>query len=140
MRLRFAPFPRRCSAQVTCSELLVCGAPALLVPSPHVTADHQRVNGRAMRDTGAAQLLDEKQLTAAALAERVRALLAVCAAPYPNPPGPFTVLAPPSLTGSPTVSPTVLAPPSLTGSPTVSPSPSETPRLSQPPSLYPIEF
>jgi hypothetical protein len=134
----------------------VCGAPALLVPSPHVTADHQRVNGRAMRDTGAAQLLDEKQLTAAALAERVRALLAVCAAPYPNPPGPFTVLAPPSLTGSPTVSPTVLAPPSLTGSPTVSPtvlappsltgsptvspSPSETPRLSQPPSLYPIEF
>jgi UDP-N-acetylglucosamine:LPS N-acetylglucosamine transferase len=68
---------------VTCSELLVCGVPSLLIPSPNVTADHQRVNGRAMLATGSAELLDEDQLTSAALAQRVRALLAVRAVPYP---------------------------------------------------------
>lgn len=62
---------------VTCSELLVCGVPSLLIPSPNVTADHQRVNGRAMLATGGAEMLDENHLTSAALAQRVRTLLAV---------------------------------------------------------------
>ncbi len=48
---------------LTCSELMVTGTPAVLVPSPNVVADHQTKNARSMERTGAAQLLPESELT-----------------------------------------------------------------------------
>jgi UDP-N-acetylglucosamine--N-acetylmuramyl-(pentapeptide) pyrophosphoryl-undecaprenol N-acetylglucosamine transferase len=47
---------------ITCSELMVTGTPALLVPSPNVTADHQTKNARSMERGGAARLLPEDEL------------------------------------------------------------------------------
>ena len=49
---------------ITCSELAVTATPAVLVPSPNVTADHQTKNARALADAGAAVLLPEADLTA----------------------------------------------------------------------------
>ena len=39
---------------VTCSELLACGLPSVLIPSPVVTEDHQSFNAKEMADFGAA--------------------------------------------------------------------------------------
>lgn len=47
---------------LTCSELLVTGTPAVLVPSPNVVADHQRKNARSMEQWGAAKVLPESEL------------------------------------------------------------------------------
>lgn len=49
------------------SEIAVAGRPAILVPSPNVTADHQTANARKLSDQGAAILLPDSetgQLTA----------------------------------------------------------------------------
>ena len=47
---------------LTCSELMVTGTPALLVPSPNVVADHQTKNARSMARSGAARVLPEAEL------------------------------------------------------------------------------
>ncbi len=47
---------------LTCSELMVTGTPAVLVPSPNVVADHQKRNARSMERMGAARLLPETEL------------------------------------------------------------------------------
>lgn len=49
---------------ITCSELTATGTPAVLVPSPNVTADHQTRNAAALADAGAAVLLPEPALDA----------------------------------------------------------------------------
>ena len=59
---------------ITCSELMVTGTPALLVPSPNVVADHQAKNARSMAAAGAAELLPEAAL-AEQLVPRVTGLL-----------------------------------------------------------------
>lgn len=59
---------------ITCSELMVTGTPAILVPSPNVAEDHQTSNARSMADAGAAVLLPETKL-AARLTEEVKTLL-----------------------------------------------------------------
>jgi len=59
---------------LTCSELMVTGTPAVLVPSPNVTADHQTKNARSLERAGAAVLLPEPELDAR-LAEVVTDLL-----------------------------------------------------------------
>lgn len=46
----------------TCSELMLLGQPAILVPSPNVAGDHQAKNARAMVNTDAAGLLEEDKL------------------------------------------------------------------------------
>ena len=52
------------SGALTCSELAATGTPAVLVPSPNVTADHQTKNAAALADAGAAVLLPEPRLAA----------------------------------------------------------------------------
>ena len=47
---------------ITCSELLVTGTPAVLVPSPNVVADHQTKNARSLERAGAARMLPETEL------------------------------------------------------------------------------
>ncbi|MEJ7825130.1 MAG: undecaprenyldiphospho-muramoylpentapeptide beta-N-acetylglucosaminyltransferase [Solirubrobacteraceae bacterium] len=57
-------------------EIAAAGKPALLVPYPHASADHQTANARWMAGAGAAVVVPDAQLTAARLGEEVRALLA----------------------------------------------------------------
>jgi UDP-N-acetylglucosamine--N-acetylmuramyl-(pentapeptide) pyrophosphoryl-undecaprenol N-acetylglucosamine transferase len=57
-------------------EIAAHGLPAILVPYPHASADHQRANARWMSQAGAAIVIDDVQLTAAGLALEVAELLA----------------------------------------------------------------
>jgi UDP-N-acetylglucosamine--N-acetylmuramyl-(pentapeptide) pyrophosphoryl-undecaprenol N-acetylglucosamine transferase len=55
-------------------ELAAAGAPAILVPSPNVTADHQTLNARHFERAGGAVLVSEPELASVAtLAERLLA-------------------------------------------------------------------
>jgi UDP-N-acetylglucosamine--N-acetylmuramyl-(pentapeptide) pyrophosphoryl-undecaprenol N-acetylglucosamine transferase len=56
-------------------EIAAAGRPALLVPYPHATADHQSANARWMERAGAAVVVPDAELTAARLAREVGALL-----------------------------------------------------------------
>lgn len=47
---------------ITCSELMVTGTPAILVPSPNVAEDHQTKNAQSMETAGAAVLVPETNL------------------------------------------------------------------------------
>jgi UDP-N-acetylglucosamine--N-acetylmuramyl-(pentapeptide) pyrophosphoryl-undecaprenol N-acetylglucosamine transferase len=57
-------------------EIAAAGKPALLVPYPHATADHQTANARWMSDAGAAVVVADGDLTPARLRAEVDALLA----------------------------------------------------------------
>jgi UDP-N-acetylglucosamine--N-acetylmuramyl-(pentapeptide) pyrophosphoryl-undecaprenol N-acetylglucosamine transferase len=48
---------------ITCSELMVTGSPAILVPSPNVAEDHQTRNARAIETRNGAVLLPEGKLS-----------------------------------------------------------------------------
>ncbi|MCA1682596.1 MAG: undecaprenyldiphospho-muramoylpentapeptide beta-N-acetylglucosaminyltransferase [Actinobacteria bacterium] len=56
-------------------EIAAAGKPAILVPYPHATADHQTANARWMSDAGAAVVVPDAELTAARLGQEVGALL-----------------------------------------------------------------
>jgi UDP-N-acetylglucosamine--N-acetylmuramyl-(pentapeptide) pyrophosphoryl-undecaprenol N-acetylglucosamine transferase len=58
----------------TCAELSACGVPALFVPLPHVSHDHQTANARAMAATGGADMVDEKEFSVKWVAEYVEGL------------------------------------------------------------------
>ncbi|MFO7812454.1 MAG: undecaprenyldiphospho-muramoylpentapeptide beta-N-acetylglucosaminyltransferase [Pelovirga sp.] len=60
----------------TLAELTVCGRPAILIPFPHATGDHQNANARALEHAGAAVVLQQRDLTALRLATELRILLA----------------------------------------------------------------
>lgn len=57
-------------------EIAAHGLPAILVPYPHASADHQTANARWMADAGAAVLIADEELSADRLREEVAALLA----------------------------------------------------------------
>ena len=48
---------------IALSEILACGKPSVLVPSPNVTNNHQYFNAKAAADAGAALLMEEKDIT-----------------------------------------------------------------------------
>jgi UDP-N-acetylglucosamine--N-acetylmuramyl-(pentapeptide) pyrophosphoryl-undecaprenol N-acetylglucosamine transferase len=58
----------------SCLELALFGIPALLVPYPHSARDHQLANARAMADAGAAEVLEQQDLSPERLAESIRFL------------------------------------------------------------------
>ncbi len=60
----------------TLAELAAAGRPALLVPFPAATDDHQRKNAEVLERAGAAVVIDQASLTAAGLVDAVRALAA----------------------------------------------------------------
>jgi UDP-N-acetylglucosamine--N-acetylmuramyl-(pentapeptide) pyrophosphoryl-undecaprenol N-acetylglucosamine transferase len=64
------------SGSGTCFELAAAGLPAVLVPSPYVTADQQTGNARYLVDAGAAVLVPDAELDGARLVAEVDALLA----------------------------------------------------------------
>lgn len=57
------------------SELTAVGKPAVLVPFPHATDDHQTFNARALVDAGGAALLRESAWTPDVLADTLAGLL-----------------------------------------------------------------
>ena len=57
------------------AELAAMGKPAILVPYPHATADHQRKNALWMSDGGAAQVVDDAELDGELLGGLVLELL-----------------------------------------------------------------
>ncbi len=59
---------------MTVSEIAAAGLPAILIPLPHAIDDHQTANARYLTDAGAGQLLMQKDLTAATLAEYITRL------------------------------------------------------------------
>jgi UDP-N-acetylglucosamine--N-acetylmuramyl-(pentapeptide) pyrophosphoryl-undecaprenol N-acetylglucosamine transferase len=70
------------AADLTCArsggsvfELAAAGLPAILVPYPHATADHQTGNARWMEEAGAAVVVPDAELDAQRLAAEVIALL-----------------------------------------------------------------
>ncbi len=59
---------------ITLGELTALGKPAVLIPSPNVTHNHQYHNARSLSDRGGALLLEEKELSAERLYELVLGL------------------------------------------------------------------
>jgi UDP-N-acetylglucosamine--N-acetylmuramyl-(pentapeptide) pyrophosphoryl-undecaprenol N-acetylglucosamine transferase len=57
-------------------EIAAAGRPAVLIPYPYATADHQTANARYMEDAGAAIVIPDDELTPARLAAEVGSLLA----------------------------------------------------------------
>ncbi len=47
---------------IAVSEIMACGLPSILIPSPNVTNNHQYYNAKAVADAGAAILLEEAEL------------------------------------------------------------------------------
>lgn len=63
------------SGASTLSELAVLGKPAILVPSPNVTNNHQEKNARVLEKAGAAVVINESEITADKLLGSVSLLL-----------------------------------------------------------------
>ena len=59
----------------TLAELTAMGKPAVLIPSPNVTNNHQERNARVLEDAGGAQVLLEGEFTADSLLGLVSELL-----------------------------------------------------------------
>ncbi|HXS33213.1 MAG TPA: UDP-N-acetylglucosamine--N-acetylmuramyl-(pentapeptide) pyrophosphoryl-undecaprenol N-acetylglucosamine transferase [Solirubrobacterales bacterium] len=57
-------------------EVTAAGRPAILVPYPHATADHQSANAAWMARAGAAEVVEDATLSGELLAQRVGGLLA----------------------------------------------------------------
>ena len=59
----------------SCNEIAACGTPAILIPSPNVTDNHQEKNARVLSDRGGAVLILEKECTAEEMYSQVMGLL-----------------------------------------------------------------
>lgn len=58
----------------TVAEVAILGVPAILIPYPHATADHQSYNARVLAASGQAIVIAEKDLTVSALATSMAAV------------------------------------------------------------------
>jgi len=61
---------------ITLGELQACGKPAILIPSPYVAENHQFHNAMTLKKAGAAELLEEKDLSGESLISCVETLMA----------------------------------------------------------------
>ena len=57
-------------------EIAAAGRPAILIPYPHATGDHQTTNARWMADGGAAVVIPDSELTSQRLSATIAELLA----------------------------------------------------------------
>jgi UDP-N-acetylglucosamine--N-acetylmuramyl-(pentapeptide) pyrophosphoryl-undecaprenol N-acetylglucosamine transferase len=86
---RVEPFLDEMAREMEAADLVVCRAgastlaeiaaaarPAILVPLPTATDDHQRKNAEVVSAAGAADVIDQRDLTGPRLAERICALAA----------------------------------------------------------------
>lgn len=63
------------SGAITVSEISALGKPAILIPSPNVTNNHQEYNARALSDNGAAITILEKDFNKASLKSAIDSIL-----------------------------------------------------------------
>jgi UDP-N-acetylglucosamine--N-acetylmuramyl-(pentapeptide) pyrophosphoryl-undecaprenol N-acetylglucosamine transferase len=63
------------SGATTVAEVTACGIPALLVPYPYATGQHQEANARSVQRAGGATVLLDDQLEPDVLAERILSLV-----------------------------------------------------------------
>jgi len=63
------------SGASTVGEIAAAGKPAIFVPFPHATDDHQLRNAQVLQRAGAAVVMEEKDLTSEALTEAASSLL-----------------------------------------------------------------
>ena len=61
---------------ITLSEIQAMGKPAILIPSPNVAENHQYHNAMALVNSGAAEILEESDLSGEALIAKTDAMLA----------------------------------------------------------------
>jgi UDP-N-acetylglucosamine--N-acetylmuramyl-(pentapeptide) pyrophosphoryl-undecaprenol N-acetylglucosamine transferase len=61
---------------IATAELCAWGIPPIVVPLPTAAADHQRANAKALAAAGAAEMIEQRDLTVESLDRAVRALLA----------------------------------------------------------------
>lgn len=57
------------------SEITAIGMPAILIPSPYVTANHQESNARVLVENGAAEMILEKDLTSNILLNKIENIM-----------------------------------------------------------------
>lgn len=60
---------------ITLSELCCCGRPSVLIPSPYVAENHQYHNAMTLKRAGAAEVLEEKNLTGRGLTDAVSEII-----------------------------------------------------------------
>ena len=60
---------------ITLSELCCCGRPSVLIPSPYVAENHQYHNAMTLKRAGAAEVLEEKNLTGRSLTDAVSEII-----------------------------------------------------------------
>jgi len=60
---------------ITLSELQICGKPAILIPSPYVAENHQFHNALTLKNCGAAEIIEEKDLSGDVLIDKVSHLI-----------------------------------------------------------------
>ncbi|MCX7919099.1 MAG: undecaprenyldiphospho-muramoylpentapeptide beta-N-acetylglucosaminyltransferase [bacterium] len=60
---------------ISIAEITVCGVPAILIPYPYATANHQEKNARMLEQHGAAKVVLERELTTSNLVELIAALM-----------------------------------------------------------------
>ncbi len=61
---------------ITLAEIAVMGLPAILVPYPYATDDHQRANAEVLVRAGAAVMILDRELSGERLAQEIRFLIA----------------------------------------------------------------
>jgi UDP-N-acetylglucosamine--N-acetylmuramyl-(pentapeptide) pyrophosphoryl-undecaprenol N-acetylglucosamine transferase len=84
---RVEPFLFAMAREMTAADLIVCragattvaeitaiGRPAILIPLPTATDDHQRKNAEVIAQAGAAEVIEQRDLTGSRLAGRIIAL------------------------------------------------------------------
>jgi UDP-N-acetylglucosamine--N-acetylmuramyl-(pentapeptide) pyrophosphoryl-undecaprenol N-acetylglucosamine transferase len=60
---------------ITLGELQACGKPSILIPSPYVAENHQYHNALTLKNDGAAELIEEKDLSGESLIKTVEKLI-----------------------------------------------------------------
>ena len=60
---------------ITLSELCCCGKPSVLIPSPYVAENHQYHNAMTLKKAGAAEILEEKDLSGESLINTVSKII-----------------------------------------------------------------
>ena len=63
------------SGAVTVSELAALGRPAILIPSPNVTHNHQEYNARYLEKNGAAKVVLENEVSGERISEEISSIL-----------------------------------------------------------------
>ena len=60
---------------ITLGELQACGKPSVLIPSPYVAENHQFHNAMTLKRAGAAEIIEEKDLSSESLINKVSYLI-----------------------------------------------------------------